>query len=364
MVKRNPLLGAPTLSWVSLFLALGLLGGSCKSTQPINPSTGVPIGAVKGFGFSPQGFPGDFGKTPEFFTELKTIPNGGVMWSGPWRDDEVDGSDAGMIPTAAVATMQSAALAGVTPIIVFGWRSETTLYLKVPSNSVNNWTNADAESLFLSMLVQFAVVYRPPFLFLGNETDFYYEQDVTDYANWVRVYQAAFDTLKKVSPMTRVGTIFSYEHMAGAGGLVGWIMPRWGALTGHDLKTIDVVGITSYPWFHFRMATDVPSNYFNALKVRIPITPIAITETGWPAESLGGLTPLWETSPAAQVVYLDELEDALKGMNVAILNWLFLHQMVDPGGSTDEWKLFGSVSLRDSLGQKRPVYDSWVGYLP
>jgi len=106
----------------------------------------------------------------------------------------------------------------------------------------------------------------------------------------------------------------------------------------------------------------VPSTYLDPLISRIGDKPIAITETGWPAENLGNLNPLWETSETAQVTYLSKLSAMLKGKNVKIVNWLFLNPMVNPGGSPVSWKLFGSVSIRNDSGGKRSVYDPWLSF--
>jgi hypothetical protein len=115
---------------------------------------------------------------------------------------------------------------------------------------------------------------------------------------------------------------------------------------------------------NYQTASLVPANYLDPFVSRIGSKPVAVTETGWPAENLGNLNPLWETSETAQVTYLSRLSAMLAGRNLKMVNWLFLHPMVDPGGSPSSWKLFGSVSLRNSSGNKRAVYDPWVSYSP
>jgi hypothetical protein len=291
-----------------------LLSGCGGNDKPTDPGDSNPLASTKGFGLSPQGFPLDYGKIPQFYAELQQIPNGGVMWNGAWRDDLEDGTDAGQIPTAAAATMESAALFGVRSIIVFGWRSDQTVYLKVPANSTNDWTNTEARELFLTMLIEFVTTYSPPLLFLGNENDFYFEQSPGDYANWIDFYETAYDTIQVLSPGTEVGPVFNYEHLAGAGALAGWTTPRWGALTAHDLTKIDVVGVTVYPFFHYSSPTSVPSEYLNPLVAQVGLKPLAITETGWPAEVLGGLNPPWEVSDTSQVAYVPRLSAVTQGI--------------------------------------------------
>jgi hypothetical protein len=161
-----------------------------------------------------------------------------------------------------------------------------------------------------------------------------------------------------------VGPVFNFEHMAGSGTLNGWTTAYWGALDSHDLSKMDLVGVTLYPWLNYGSASSLPGSYLDPLISRIGSKPIAITETGWPAENLGGLNPPWETSDQAQVTYLSRLDAMLEGKNVKMVNWLHLYPMKDTGGSPTEWKLFSSVSLRDSSGNKRPAYDVWLSFDP
>ncbi|MBI3762973.1 MAG: hypothetical protein HY260_14085, partial [Chloroflexi bacterium] len=319
------------------FLTLLVLASlACNLAAPTAPATTPPLATaapaepptrdahppalVKGFGLSPQGFPLDYGRFPDFLTEVASMTNGGVMWNGAWRDDVGNGADAGRIPQAAAAIMQSAAAYTFTPSVVFGWRTGSTLHLQVPTNPANDWTNADARRLFQDMLVNFATTYRPPFVFLGNENDAYYAQDPADYVNWIGFYNDAYDAIKGASPGTLVGPVFNFEHLAGAGALNGWSTPYWEALEAHDLTKVDVVGVTVYPWLNYATPEAAPNDYLAPLLSRIGSKPLAITETGWPAENLGGLNPPWETSEAAQVTYLARLSAMLAEKDVRIVN--------------------------------------------
>lgn len=318
-------------------------------------STPAPVRVVKGFGISPQGFPTDYSRIPDFYSEVGGMAGGGAMWNGLWKEN-----GAGTVPQAATSLLKASDTCEFTPVFVFGWRSGTTLFLDVPADATNCWSNAAARALFQGMLEDFAATYRPPYLFLGNESDSYYQQNAADYANWISFYNSAYDAIKSVSPGTMVGPVFNFEHMSGAGALNGWTASYWGALESHDLARVDIVGVTVYPFLNYASPGSVPDGYLDPLISRIGSKPIAITETGWPAENLGALDPPWETTPQAQVAYISRLEAMLQGKDVRVVNWLFLHAMQDTGGRSTEWKLFGSVSLRDGSGYKRPAYDAWL----
>ena len=354
--------GRLALVLASLALALLVCVVGCgsdreESNEPDDDSTPTQVSVIKGFGISPQGFPLDYSNMGAFYAEVSRMTDGGIMWNGLWKE-----SGAGTVPQAAASLMEASKVYEFAPVVVFGWRSGTTLFLDVPSNHVNNWSNAAARSLFQSMLVDYAATYKPPYLFMGNENDAYYEQNASDYANWIGFYNSAYEAIKSASPDTMVGPVFNFEHMAGTGALNGWTTAHWGALESHDLSRIDMVGVTVYPFLNYASSGSVPGSYLDPLASRIGSKPIAVTETGWPAENLGGLNPPWETSQQAQVTYLSRLDAMLEGKNVKMVNWLHLYPMEDTGGSPTEWRLFSSVSLRDSSGYKRPAYEAWLSF--
>jgi len=353
---------AAVLTILALILLVAVVGcgsNNQESNTPDDNSTPTQVSVIKGFGISPQGFPLDYSQIGAFYTEVSSMTDGGVMWNGLWKE-----SGAGTIPQAAASLMQASSTYDFTPVVVFGWRSGTTLFLDVPSDATNNWSNAAARTLFQGMLVSYAATYEPPYLFLGNENDAYYQQNASDYANWISFYNSAYDAIKLASPDTMVGPVFNFEHMAGAGVLNGWTTAHWGALESHDLSKVDIVGVTVYPFLNYASSSAVPGSYLDPLISRIGSKPIAVTETGWPAENLGGLNPPWETSAQAQVTYLSRLDAMLEGKDVKMVNWLHLYAMKDTGGSPIEWKLFSSVSLRDGSGNKRPAYDAWLSFNP
>ncbi len=346
---------------IALILVLTGCGKTGGTTGPDNNPPPMESTVLKGFGLSPIGFPASFNRLLEFFAEVDGIPGGGAFWNGSWRDDVVDGTDAGAIPEGAQVV---ATRTGSRNVFVFGWRSEAGPHIRVPGDDHNDWTNETARGLFWDMVEEFARVEKPEFLFLGNESDFYFEDDQDDYANWIEVYDEAYARIKTVSPDTNVGPVFNFEHLAGSGVLNGWSETHWGALEAHDLAKVDIVGTTVYPWFQHARASQVPAGYLQPLFDRLPGIPVAITETGWPAERLGGINTLWEVSSAEQLEFVERVKAIVAGRDVPIINWLFLNGMVDPGDNSLVWQLFGSVSLRNTAGVKRPAYDAWIEFHP
>jgi hypothetical protein len=341
---------------LSVFLSIAL--AQCSTNH--KNSCVVPAQA-HGFGYSPLGFPKTYDRSVAFFEDMEQLKDSAVMWNGSWRDDAVDGSDAGKIPAAAAVIQDSAIQYCFVPINVFGWRSGTTNFIAIPSAMTNDWTNGTARAKFISMLVDFVNKYRPPYVFLGNENDFYYETNTADYAHWLIAYNQAYDAIKEVSETTKVGPVFNFEHLSGQGLLNGWTASYWEALDAHNLDKVDVIGLSVYPFFNYEDPADVPSDYLKPLVDRIGDKPIVITETGWPAENIDSLNPQWTTTEEAQVQYLKRLTRFTSTLKIPVMNWLYFNGLEDDGNQSTEWKTFGSISIRNREGINYQVYDSWTG---
>lgn len=347
-----------------LFLGFLLIACSPPSLDNYMPTADEGAGVVKGYGISPLGFPADYSYFIEFLEEVGSLPNGGVMFNGAWRQDVEGGSDAGEIPSTAVTVVEQSAIYGYMPIVVFGWRSdEGSLHISVPGNTADNWTNENAKDQFEQMLVAFASTQHPPFIFLGNENDAYFISNQEDYGRWVEFYNRAYDAIKAVSPETQVGPVFQYERLSGQGNFNQWTTPQWGALEAQDLSKVDIVGVTLYPWIGAATPEEVPDGYLDPLIERIGDKPLAITETGWPGADLG-LETAWEQSPEAQIRYIETLRRILKPANIEILNWLHYYQMAPTTENESFWQIFSSISLLDYEGHRRPFYDAWVAFQP
>ncbi len=319
-------------------------------------ATGQTFNGQLGYGVSPLGHSADFSQFGSFLTEVSTLCNGnGVVFvNANWRDNI---NTSGTIPTvhSTVSQLQPSPY-NYIDMLAFPFAEYPTLFLNTTSDPTNNWTNSDMKQLFTQMLKHTADSLQPNYIFIGNEVNFYWEQDSIDYMNFVNFYHQAYDSIKLYSPNTKVGTIFNYEHLSGKGTNVGWSTPYWNALNSIDTSKIDVFGLTVYPFFEYNQASSVPSSYLHDFFQLVNNKEVYLTETGWPADSFIGT---WTCSPAQQEVYIDTLANIVSNGNVIGMNWLYLHYLMDPM-INDGIKIFNSVSLRDSMGVDRPALSKWV----
>ena len=344
-----------------VFAMLLLIAAGCDTSDPDpdDGSNGPPRtdNLLRGFAFSPEGFPEDYSRTEAFFDEVQSLGRGSVLSNSAWRDDREAGTDAGEIPEVAELVATQSRLNAVEPVPVFGFRSGEQLFIRVPGNDVNDWTNADAITAFADMAAAYAEEFEPEYLFLGNETDFYAEQDPDGYEDWTAAYRAIRAAVREASPNTLVGTVFQVEHMLGRGVFSGWNTPQTQAWTLHDAETIDVVGLTIYPYLGLADPADIPSSYLDEIADLIGDRPIVITETGWPAGDAGSVVG-WMPGEDEQVTFAQRLDAMIAGKNVQAAHWLFLYPATS-GLPQEQLATFGTVSVRDENGEKRPVYGFW-----
>ncbi len=312
-----------------------------------------------GYGFSPQGQPNDYSQMGAFLEEVANTCNGGVILAnGSWRDSF---ASSGNIPAFQndICKLQPLPYA-YTDMVVFSWGTPTkpyTLFLDVPGDTARKWTNSTAKNLFLKMLLNVADSLQPTYFFIGNEISMYWEDDSVDFMGWVAFYHQAYDSIKLHSPSSKVGTVFNYEHLSGNGSLIGWTKSYWNSLDAFDTSKIDILGLTVYPFFNYSTANAVPTDYLTPIFSKMENKPIAITETGWQADSI---LANWFCSPGMQVDYINKLFTIIKGQNVEVINWLFLNYLMDQ--STSENQLACSIALRDPNGNDLPALSVWLSH--
>jgi len=142
----------------------------------------------------------------------------------------------------------------------------------------------------------------------------------------------------------------------------------WGVLGGNqtyvgidvdrtDFPFIDMLGLSSYPYFAYARPEDIPDNYYNRVLQGTGL-PCVVTEGGWASTSVGGFT----SSPDMQARYVTRQAQLLDSVSArALLHLLF----ADPDVATfpqplpPNLPLFTSIGLTDSDFNPKPALASW-----
>ncbi len=280
-------------------------------------------GLLLGVTFSPRGH--TTGSTGQDFIDHYSLsgPWGSVIaFHSPWRDSI---AGAGQIPDLARTAMEAARIYGFTPAVGIGWTGgDGTPDLTSESDAAtNSWLNVETRNEFIAMVSSFADTYKPPYLFLGNETNSYWLISTQqEWDAWISVFEESYAAIKSVSPDTMVYTVFMYEKMQGLGANAGFSNPNhMDLILDHTAGgMIDAIGFTTYPFLHYDSLAELPANYYDDIS-NFWTGPVIFTEIGWLSAPSGpypgGLTD--------QADFVSTFLDRVAGLDVEYATWLFLH---------------------------------------
>jgi hypothetical protein len=179
--------------------------------------------------------------------------------------------------------------------------------------------------------------FRPEYLSLGNEINDYFHLHPEELDSYLSLFDQAYAAIKQASPQTKVFVVFSFTHLIDNN---QWDM--FGKFEGADM-----IGLTTYPWKHFDSPGEITNDYYKRIQTYTS-RPIAFTEIGWLPEN-------------QQADFLVKFLELTKGMDLEMVNWLFLHEMEVTGvaGSVSDPET-GKISLKRKDGTKKEVYDVWL----
>lgn len=327
-----------------LMFALGIVVGSGCSTAP--PSNDAPRDL--GIAWSPRGWTENTTEADgiafyEEFTDFGAL----VAYHIGWRDSV---ETAGQLTQAALSAQAAREQFAVVPAVGFGWDIAQVPDLTSESEPSNNdWSNAETRDEFKAMVTAYAEQYQPAFLFLGNETNFYYrDYDASQWQSWVSELADCYDAIKSVSPDTLVFTGFQYELLVGGGVNNGWNTPAQWEVLDTVAPHVDAIGFTTYPYFDYDAPAEIPDDYYTQITDHYD-GPVVFTEVGWPAVAEGP----YPGSEADQAAFVDRFFELTDSLDVVYTIWPFLHD-VDPAAVS-----FASIGLRTNDGTSRPAEQSW-----
>lgn len=303
----------------------------------------VPDGPLYGIaGLIPPNFPASTDADYlAFFAALPAL--GGTVGNYAPLDDLADNQEVGIA-------------AGLQVLPVTGFHREVDGALEV---TVDFGDAAQRES-FIDGLVDFVETYRPPYLGVGNEVNRVWEADPAAFDAWAAALPEIVDAVHEASPRTAVFATFQYEFLAGLDTITGeGRVEDW---TPFDIAApyLDLVAFTSYPYFAFEAPSDVPSDYYAAIREHTD-RPVGFTELGWPSAPIRPLegSPLAGLggSPEEQEAFIARLEELLAPVapKFALWVWAYDTPAVD--------STFESLGLSSQRAEAKPALDAWRAFV-
>lgn len=241
----------------------------------------------------------------------------------------------------------------VTALRVYGLKPVLTLNLhtikEVPGAGLQVVIDAPAgvnaaladpkfRELWVAEARNMAQEFQPEYFALGNEINDYFYLHPADLPDYLTLFDEAYSAIKEVSSQTKVMVVFSYTHLIDN--------DQWPLFA--EFNRVDLFGLTTYPWQHFNQPEDIATDYYQRLGQYVS-KPIAFTEIGWAGA---------ETEQAEFLVRFLELT---AGMDIEMVNWLFLHEIEFSGiGASVFNPESATIALKKADGTRKEIYDVWL----
>lgn len=309
--------------------------------RPAAPKTAqveqvVPLSGHKGIAMIPR--TPDAPKYDELFAAASGL-GGVVAWTGDWGDLAKPTSGAEVLVAAGRPY-------NFTPVVMVTLHNNTK-----PSKLLRPLTEQLIEQ-YSSDAASFVQQNHPAYFGMGVEVNNLQRDDPSGYQDFVKLFNQSTESIKKVSPNTKVFTVFQLERMKGLnGGLQGGVNTpsnnMWQLI--NDFSQADVIGFTTYPYLIYKTPGDIPSDYYTEI-VNHVTKPVIFTETAWPSV---GEAKGWDSTPAMQADYVDKFFALTKTLDPKLAIWPFAF---DPQVAAP----FANVGLSAVDGVHKPAWDRWL----
>lgn len=323
------------MRWLFGMLGIGLIAGlvvvvmrqpkDAADTNTANTSVSI---SHKGVSLSPRSFEGD--DFSNFFVQAGQLGNM-VTWVG-------DIAELGNAEAAPHVVAQLGEQHNLIPVSV----------AVVPITTLESEAQRRDAQL---QAIAFAEQYHPAYLGIGNEVNFQYKDAPDAFASFVSFFAETLEEVKKVSPDTKVVTVWQLEWLKGLhGGLFGGqndprVLSQW--FLFEQFPEADIFAFTSYPTLIYPDPAEIPDDYFSEISTYTE-KPVAFTELGWLREGPNG----WRSSPEEQASAIERIFALTAALHPVFRVWPFLYpQPID-------WP-FSQIYLLPADQETSPAFQAW-----
>jgi hypothetical protein len=240
--------------------------------------------------------------------------------------------------------------------------------LPTPWNTYG-FEHPDVKAAFVKYAETVIDFFDPAFLNIGIEVNLVQKNAPTKWESYLKLHQSVYTALKRTHPDLPV-----FVSVTGIDLLDGYTdadaVAQRRALTAL-LPFTDYFALSLYPYMTGYMTSTVPADMFDDLAALSGGKPMAMAETGYPAQpftiKVGGTPLTFEGSEAKQDVYMSMLLNAgHKHKFVFIINFVLrdydaLWEKFAPPGSaaSDIAMVWRDTGLYDESGKVRPALLTW-----
>lgn len=210
--------------------------------------------------------------------------------------------------------------------------------------------------------------FKPDYLAIGIEVNELLHNSADKWPGFVRLYRHVYGRLKKDHPQMPIFVTFTLHNMLQE----GWSdIESQRSKVKEFLAEVDIVGISFYPFIKTLGTPERPIEAFDWARKFVGDKPIAITETGFPAEPtrLEDFKVNLPGSPQSQATYIETLLSAAhRDQYLFVIAFLYrdydaLWEKIKVSMSGDWAAAWRDCGLVDGAGEKRPAFEVWRKYL-
>jgi len=331
-----------------LLLSLSLLFVSAckKESNPINPNHNLPIsernfyiGLVPNPAHAPNS---SFDDIVKAYEETGKIAEISMVWVEKQGIGEYE-----LLKQNRVIT--GVRVYGLKPFVTLNFATikqgpnGLEYVIDAPAGITPSLSDSGFREVWKNEAKNIAEEFKPEYLSLGNEVNDYFYFHPEDLDAYLSLIDETYSAIKRVSANTRVLVVFSYNHLIENN--------QWELLRRFNAK-VDLIGLTTYPYQKFTTPDAIPDDYYSKLKQHTT-KPIAFTEIGW--SSTGTNTEKIQSN------FLVKFLELTKGLDIEMVNWLFLHETTlsgIPGHITNPEVT--TIALKRADDSKKEIYDIWI----
>jgi hypothetical protein len=202
---------------------------------------------------------------------------------------------------------------------------------------------------------------RPEYLGLAAETNLIRLAAPAALYNAVR--QTANAMASDLRAANTTATLFisvqvetAWGRLVGSGPFIGIAADR------SDFAFMQMLGLSSYPYFGHTTPEDIPAEYYSRLDGAAPALPVMVVEGGWPSMGASANGTTFQSSPELQARYVTHhaaLLDSVAARGVIQLVFADIDLAAFPPPLPANLPLFATLGLVDSNYAAKPALAPW-----
>ncbi|HUS73483.1 MAG TPA: hypothetical protein VMY06_10500 [Sedimentisphaerales bacterium] len=226
----------------------------------------------------------------------------------------------------------------------------------------------DVMKAYLNYCRRAVEYFSPDYLAIGIEVNELVHNSAGKWPGFVRLYKYVYGELRRDHPQMPIFATFTLHNM---------LQENWSDIETQRKKVreflteVDLVGISFYPFMKTLGDPERPVEAFDWIRKFVGDKPIAITETGFPAEPtrLEDFNVTLPGSPQGQAKYIETLlSTACRERYRFVIAFLYrdydaLWEKIKVGMSGDWASAWRDCGLVDGEGTKRRAHEVWRRYL-